>query len=114
MQRFAMPDLEVTVQTINLALGHMHPMHQVGFLITIKPCGIIVTGETPFTWHSPILRSQSTSVTPLAFHVITLHIRVVEPQHPFFDNSFRYAVTQRAATRLCDCTLTLEVAEDTG
>jgi hypothetical protein len=101
------------MQAINLAFGHMHPMHQVGFLIKSKPCGIIVASETPFTWHSPILRSQSTSVTPLAFHVITLHIRVVESQHPFFNNSFRNAVTQRAATRLC-CTLTLKVAEDTG
>ena len=101
------------MEAIDLALGHVHPMQQVGFLITINPCGIIVAGETPFTWHSPILRTQPAGVTPLAFHVKTLYIRVVESQHPFFDNLFRNAVTQRAATCLC-CILTLEVAKDTG
>lgn len=113
MQRFSMPDLEVTVEAIDLAFGHMHPMQHVGFLIAIKPCRIIVTGETPFTRHSPVLRTQATRVTPLALHVISLYIRVVKLQHPLFNNLFRYAVTQRAATCF-DCILALEVAKDTG
>ena len=104
-------DLDVTVETFDLVVGHVLPVEKLRFPVSIQALDVIVTGVATLAGNVSVAFDDSL-VTQHAIHVETLDLAMVERKPSRLDSPLGNFVTQGASGRSFIQGLALEVTKE--
>ena len=112
VDRFVL-NLNMAIGALDLVIGDVSPMHELGFAVAAQPRRIVMTSVAALARN--LARSlYDVGMARRALHVEALYVAVVEAQIRFCDYLIRDFVTERAARRSLIELLPFEVAEETA